>query len=174
MKKLPILFLSLLLINTGCQQTPPPTPSPNPNPQSTMTPWETSLVGQWKLKRSETRMNTYQAGLGDSTMGYTNHYNYNNSQLELKLVPYTSSGSTQLYEGLWGNQDAGPTIDIGWHGANNTIFTNVGYNFSVHYLSFAPDSLILDYLGIYRYFFNKSNTPPTLNNRQIQLTNATP
>lgn len=172
MKKLSLVFLSLIIISTGCKKKEKSL-TPTPTPQSTMTPWETSLVGQWKLKRTELRMSLYQPGLGDSTWCYSNHYNYSNSKLELKSTLYTNSGSTQMYDGIFGMQDGGPTFNIGWYGANNTIFTDVSGNFTVHYLSFAPDSLVVDYSGNTRYFFNKSNALPVLNNIESQLIGGT-
>ncbi len=168
MKYSAILFLSLILFVTSCKKDKAPTPSTTPvTTPTSMTPFEASLVGHWKLKRSETRTNQYFPGLGDSTFVYKNHYNYLNSQLYLSAT--LVSGTTQ-YEGIMGTDDVSLAQTISWCGdVSNTI--TMGNNLSicsVHYLS--TDSLVLDFAGGQaRYFYNKTTTPLALNNIESQL-----
>jgi hypothetical protein len=169
MKQTAVLIILLVLISTGCKkEDKASTPTPAPTPAS-MTAWETSLVGQWKLKRTETRTNAWLPGLGDSTFTYKNHYNYLYSQLELGT---TASGSQ--YSGIMGTEDTNPADAITWcGGAGNTITIGSSTNFfTVHYLT--TDSLVLDFSnGTGRYFYSKLSTPPALNAVESQMIGGT-
>ena len=167
MKKLCIIALGFLQLIAACKKDKSSTPSGTPVTASGMTAWETSLVGQWKLKRTEVRSNSYLPGLGDSTFTYTNHYNYLYSQLELGTTPVAG---TSQYAGVMGMDDVGTASAITWCGGSANTIT-IGSNldfFIVHYLS--TDSLVLDAIGgIGRYFYNKTTTPPSLNVVENQL-----
>lgn len=173
MRNLALLSFCLILISTGCQQEPTPTPSPNPTPASSMTAWETSLVGLWNLKRTESRLGLYLPGLGDSTISYENHYNYIYALLDLQSTSYISQQGVQMYDGVWG-VGTGANNNIHWYGgSNNTISLEGSPNYwTVKYLT--SDSMILDISGgSIRYFYKKSTTQPVQNNIESQLTGGT-
>jgi hypothetical protein len=161
-----ITIIVVVIIVASCNQNSPApspaTPSSPTSPTSNMSAFETSLVGSWKLKRSENRSTSYP-GLGDSIINYTNHYNYTNSLLELT----SNSSVTGYYDGIFGISDLTPSNVINWKGSsNNNILTLNGYNFNVKYLS--TDSLVMDYGGV-RYYYNKNTLTPKLNNVEMQL-----
>lgn len=173
MKKLTILLVCLIIFSAGCD-TPTPTPTPPPpTPASSMTVWETSLVGLWNLKRTEYRAGVYLAGLGDSTSIYENHYNYNYALLDLQTTPYTTQQGIQAYDGVWG-QGIGSNMNIHWYGSSNSTISLEGSPnyFTVKYLT--SDSMVLDISGgSTRFFYKKSTTQPVQNNIESQLTGGT-
>jgi hypothetical protein len=160
----------VIMIATRCNQNSPAPSnggsSNGTNNTTTMTPLETSLVGSWKLKRTESRSAIYFSGFGDSTISYINHYNYYNSILELKSTPSSLAG---YYEGVFGSNDVGGASQIYWKGGpNNSITANQSQSFFViKYLS--TDSLILDMGGLTRLFYNKNTITPKMNNIELQL-----
>jgi hypothetical protein len=167
------VFTLVIMIITRCNQNSP-APSNGGNTNNTnntnMTPFENSLVGSWKLKRSEQRHSIYNLGLGDSTYSYINHYNYFNSILELKSTSYT--GLPGYYEGTWGTDDYTMPQIIPWKGGpNNSIILPSQIYKVIKYLS--TDSMVIDWLltggSSIRYFYNKNNIPPIQNNIESQL-----
>jgi len=165
-----MVFTLVIMITTRCNQNSPAPSnggsSNGTNNTTTMTPLETSLVGSWKLKRTESRSSTYISGLGDSTISYINHYNYYNSILELKTTAGNIAG---YYEGAFSANDAMPASQISWkEGPNNSITMNYSQSFFViKYLS--TDSMVLEYGGGIRYFYNKNTITPKMNNVELQL-----
>lgn len=161
------IILVVIIVASCNQNSPAPspaTPSSPTSPTSNMSAFETSLVGSWKLKRSETRSTTGLPGLGDTVAWYTNHYNYSTSMFELTS---NSSANSGYYDGIFGIMDNGNTYPIFWKGSpNNAITTLQGYGFTVKYIS--TDSLVLDYGG-YRYYYNKNTITPKMNSKELQL-----
>jgi hypothetical protein len=175
MKQLSIIAFGLILILSSCKKDKSSTPSGTPVTASGMTALETSLVGQWKLKRTESRDNFYWPGYYDSTIFYTNHYNFLNSQLEFKsTLSYVAASGAQMYQGVFGVDDGSPAGGLDWCGlSGNTISINgaTAY-FVIQYLT--PDSMVLDiYGGTCRLFYNKTNTQPVFNNVESQLSGGT-
>ena len=165
---------SLVLLISSCNQNSPApsnSGSTNNTNNTNMTPLENSLVGSWKLKRTEYRSSTFSLGLGDSTFQYINHYNYYNSILEFTSTPSSMAG--QYYSGVWGFKDnTPPQQNIAWkEGPNNSITIGSSQSFFIiKYLS--TDSMILDFGGgttITRFFFNKNTVTPKMNQIEQQL-----
>ena len=169
MKKLTFLAVALIVIATSCKKDEKsPTPGTPGVTASGMTAWETSLVGQWKLKRTELRSNAFIFGYFDSTMFYTNHYNYNSSQLELGTTTWGATGVSPYYSGIMGLNDSDFPGAIPWSGGIGTINISGAPYFKVHYLT--PDSMVLDLFGgQQRLFYNKLTAAPTLNAIESQL-----
>ncbi len=171
MKKITLIAYVLIIIGSSCKKDKSPNPTGSTVTSGSLTPWENSLVGQWKLKRSEIRSNAFSPGLGDSTFQYTNHYNYINSQLNLTASPDMVYNGTQYYHATFGYQDnTPPESNWAWAGGAGSSIDIPGTPniFSIIYLS--TDSLVLDYVnGGQRLFFNKTTTPPVLNNIESKL-----
>lgn len=166
----PITIAIVLLTIVSCNQNSPApsnTGNTNNNNNTNLTPLETSLVGSWKLKRTEYRSSTFVYGLGDSTWYYTNHYNYYNSIIEFKATP--SNILQDYYSCVIGISDMIAPGIVSWkEGPNNSITIDGQQSyFRIKYLS--PDSMVLD--GHYgtRYFFNKNTMIPKLNPIELQL-----
>jgi hypothetical protein len=165
----------VIMIATRCNQNSPAPSnggsSNGTNNTTTMTPLETSLVGSWKLKRTEQRLYIYNLGLGDSTCSYTNHYNYFNSILELKSN--SIAGLLGYYEGSFGVNDYTFPEIIYWKGGPSNSIVTAGSQLYFNIKHLSTDSLVIDLLasGVnsIRYFYNKNNIPPIQNNIEVQL-----
>ena len=169
MKNITLIAFVLIIIGTSCKKDKSPNPTGSSATSGSLTPWENSLVGQWKLKREEQRTNAYASyGITDSTIWYINHYNYLNSQLDLTS---TLSNNGQDFLCTIGTVDGNSPSQGVWRGGdhNSITFAGAQYYFMVQYLT--ADSLVLDFDGgQVRLFYNKSTSFPTLKSIETLLT----
>lgn len=156
------------MLNIGCNNNEE-TPSPNTPSTSNMTTLEQSLVGDWKLKRIELNNVGFYQQYQDSMVGYTHYYNYTNSKFNFTSTSTTINASNghQQYNVKHGTCDNTNWVEKNWYAEDNQIFLENGISFNIIYLT--SDSLVMDCLGLYRYYLNKNTIPPSLNNIEAML-----